>query len=133
MAVLRRDRVKIYRSDKGGIGLWKLSGVVNRDDAVMLLDSLRDSRGSERGCFIIDFENVKHIDYRAFTVLENGCPQGACVLLSGLSDYILDIFAFVTKRECLPVYADWKKALRFLVADRGKLGSTASAGLTGNG
>ena len=125
--------MKIYRSDKGGIGLWKLSGVVGRDDAVMLLDSLKGFKGSDRGCFIIDFENVKHVDYRAFNVLEEGCPSEACVLLSGFSDYVLDIFAFVTKKDALPVYADWKKALRFLVADRGKLGRAMPAGSTGNG
>jgi hypothetical protein len=119
--------MKVYRSDKGGIGLWKLSGTVGRDDAVMLLGSLRASRDSSRACFILDFENVRHVDYRAFSVLEDGCPEGSRVLLSGLSDYVLDIFAFVTKGNVLSVYADWRKALRYLAVERGKLGPAASA------
>jgi hypothetical protein len=119
--------MKIYRSDKGGVGLWKLSGVVRRDDAVMLLSSLNESRDSNRGCFILDFEDVRHVDYRAFTVLEDGYPSGSRVLLSGLSDYVLDIFAFVTKGNVLSVYPDWRRALRFLTVERGKLGPAASA------
>lgn len=119
--------MKIYRSDKGGIGLWRLSGVVGREDAVTLLSSLRDSRDSNRGCFILDFENVQHVDYRAFNILEDGYPEGSRVLLSGLSDYILDIFAFVTKGNVIPVYPDWRKALRYLVVERGKLGISVHA------
>lgn len=123
--------MKIYRSDKGGIGLWKLSGTVGRDDAVTLLSSLKDSRGSSRGCFIIDFEKVKHVDYRAFSILEDGYPAGARVILSGFSDYILDIFAFVTKGNVIPVYPDWRKALRYLVVERGKLGTPIPAASAG--
>ena len=122
--------MKVYRSDKGGIGVWRLAGVVGRDDAVALLGSLKDLRESNRGCFILDFEKVEHVDYRAFNVLEDGYPEGARVLLSGLSDYVLDIFAFVTKRNVLPVYPDWRKALRFLVVERGKLGTPIGVGST---
>ncbi|MDD4858026.1 MAG: hypothetical protein PHD74_07955 [Candidatus Krumholzibacteria bacterium] len=114
--------MKIYRSDKGGIGLWKLSGIVERDDALALLSSLKDTGDSNRGCFILDFENVKHVDYRAFNVLEDGYPEGERVLLSGLSDYVLGIFAFVTKGNVIPVYSNWRKAFRYLVVERGKLG-----------
>jgi len=124
--------MKIYRSDKGGIGLWKLSGVVGRDDAVMLLGSLKDSQESNRGCFILDFEEVKHVDYRAFNILEDGYPAGARVILSGLSDYVLDIFAFVTRGDVIPIYPDWRKALRYLVVERGKLGFPIPAGSTGS-
>jgi len=124
--------MKVYRSDKGGIGLWKLSGVVERDDAVMLLSSLKEAKDSNRGCFILDFENVKHVDYRAFNILEDGYPEGARVLLSGLSDYILDIFAFVTKGNVIPVYPDWRKAFRYLVVERGKLGTAIPAGSAGS-
>jgi hypothetical protein len=120
--------MRIYRTDKGGIGIWKLSGVVDRDDALMLLHSLTESKESNHGCFILDFENVKHVDYRAFNVLEDGYPEGARVLLSGFSDYVLDIFAFVTKRNIFSVYPDWKKALRYLVVERGKLGPALAAG-----
>jgi hypothetical protein len=124
--------MKIYRSDKGGIGLWKLSGVVGRDDAVMLLSSLKDSRESSRGCFILDFEKVDHVDYRAFNVLEDGYPAGARVIMSGLSDYVLDIFAFVTRGNVIPIYPDWRRALRYLVVERGKLGSPMTAGAAGS-
>lgn len=124
--------MKIYRSDKGGIGLWKLSGVVEREDAVMLLSSLKESSDSNRGCFILDFENVRHVDFRAFNVLEDGYPEGARVLLSGLSDYILGIFAFVTKGNIIPVYPDWRKAFRYLAVERGKLGRAIPATSTGS-
>jgi len=124
--------LKIYRSDRGGIGIWKLSGVVGKDDAQVLVRSLRESEGASRGCVIIDFENVKHVDYRAFNVLEDGYPEGAKVLVSGLSDYVLGIFAFVTKRNIISVYPDWKKALRYLTVERGKLGSPVAAGSAGS-
>jgi hypothetical protein len=124
--------MKIYRSDKGGIGLWRLSGVVGRDDAVMLLSSLRELSESNRGCYILDFENVKHVDYRAFNVLEDGYPEGERVLLSGLSDYVLGIFAFVTRRNVIPVYPDWRRALRYLVVERGKLGNPIPAASAGS-
>jgi hypothetical protein len=124
--------MKIYRSDKGGIGLWKLSGVVGRDDAVMLLGALKDSRESSRGCFILDFERVDHVDYRAFNILEDGYPAGARVIMSGLSDYVLAIFAFVTKGNVIPIYPDWRRALRYFVVERGKLGSQIPAGSAGS-
>jgi hypothetical protein len=124
--------MKVYRSDKGGIGLWKLSGVVGRDDAVMLLSSLRESADSNRGCFILDFENVKHVDFRAFNVLEDGYPEGERVLMSGFSDYVLGIYAFVTKGNVIPVYPDWRRALRYLVVERGKLGKPVPAASAGS-
>jgi hypothetical protein len=123
--------MKVYRTDKGGIGIWKLAGVVDRDDARVLLRTLRETDDSARGCFIIDFENVQHVDYRVFGLLEEGCPEGACVLLSGLSDYLLDIFAFVTRKHVLAVYPDWKKALRHFIVERGKLAHSLAAGAAG--
>jgi len=132
MAALGRTRMKIYQSDKGGIGLWKLSGVVEREDAEMLLSSLKGTKDSNRGCFILDFENVEHVDFRAFNVLEDGYPEGERVLVSGLSDYVLGIFAFVTKRNVIPVYPDWRKALRYLVVERGKLGTPTPAAPAGS-
>jgi hypothetical protein len=124
--------MKIYRSDKGGIGLWKLSGTVGRDDAVTLLSSLKDSQDSNRGCYILDFEKVNHVDYRAFNILEEGYPAGARVIMSGFSDYVLDIFAFVTRGNVIPVFPDWRKALRHFVVERGKLGTPIAAGSTGS-
>jgi hypothetical protein len=132
MGALEGAYMKIFRSDKGGIGLWKLSGVVAREDAEKLLSSLKGSRESNRGCFIIDFERVEHVDFRAFAVLEEGYPEGRRVLVSGLSDYVLGIFAFVTKRNVIPVYPDWRKALRYLTVERGKLGTPIRAGAAGS-
>ncbi len=123
--------MKVYRSDKGGIGIWKLAGVVERDDALVLLRTLREAGSGSRGCFIIDFENVRHVDYRAFSALEEGCPDGTCVLLSGLSDYVLDIFAFVSRRNIFDVFPDWRKALRYLSVERGKLGPSLAAHAAG--
>ena len=119
--------MRVFRSDRGGIGLWKLSGVIAREDAETLLESLKGPRDSNRGCFILDFEKVEHVDFHAFAVLEDGYPEGRRVLLSGLNDYVLGIFAFVTKRNVIPIYPDWRKALRYLVVERGKLGAPTSA------
>ncbi len=119
--------MRVYRSDRGGIGIWKLAGVVDRDDALVLLRALEESGERCRGCFILDFENVKHVDYRAFGMLEDGCPDGAHVLLCGLSDYILDIFAFVSRRNIFDVFPDWKRALRYVAVERGKLGPSLAA------
>ncbi len=110
--------MKAYHTDKEGIGIWRLSGVVSPADALTLIRSLG---GGENGCFIIDFEKVDHINYTAFEILENGAPKGAKVLYSGLSDYVLDIFAFVRRSDTIRVYPDLQKALNYLVAERGKI------------
>ncbi len=110
--------MKAYHTDKEGIGIWRLSGVVSPADALTLIRSLG---GGENGCFIIDFEKVDHINYTAFEILENGAPKGAEVLYSGLSDYVLDIFAFVRRSDTIRVYPDLQKALNYLVAERGKI------------
>jgi hypothetical protein len=110
--------MKAYHTDKEGIGIWRLSGVVSPADALTLLRSLG---GWENGCFIIDFEKVEHINYAAFEILENGAPKGAKVLFSGLSDYVLDIFAFVRRSDAIPVYPDLQRALSYLIVERGKI------------
>jgi hypothetical protein len=110
--------MKAYHTDKEGIGIWRLSGVVSPADALTLLRSL-GSR--ENGCFIIDFEKVEHINYAVFEILEKGAPKGAKLLYSGLSDYVLDIFAFVRRSDSIPVYPDLEKALNYLVVERGKI------------
>ena len=110
--------MKAYHTDKEGIGIWRLSGVVSPADALTLLRSLG---GGENGCFIIDFEKVDHINYTAFEILEDGAPKGAKVLFSGLSDYVLDIFAFVRRSDTIPVYPDLERALNYLIVERGKI------------
>ena len=121
--------MKIYRSSRDGIGIWRLSGVIDRDDAYTLMHSLRESGALSTGCFILDFEDVAHIDYRVVELIENWFPAGSEVLFCGLSDYVLNIFAFAGSRAEMPIYADWRKALQYLLAERGKLGH---AGLIGN-
>ena len=116
--------MKAYHTDKDGIGIWRLSGVVRCDDAEILLRSIVESGGSGRGCFIIDFEKVDHVDYRAFRVLEDGCPEGAKMLLSGMNDYVLDIFAFASRRDIISIYPDWEKAFRYLIVEHGKIGAS---------
>jgi len=115
--------MKAYHTDKDGIGIWRLSGVVGIADALTLIRSL-DER--ENGCFIIDFEQVDHIDYRAFELLEARRPRGAKLLYSGLSDYVLDIYAFVRNSWGIAVYPDVQRALRYLTVERGKICSPAS-------
>lgn len=115
--------MKAYHTDKDGIGIWRLSGVVGTADALTLLRSL-DNR--ENGCFIIDFEQVDHIDYRAFELLEARRPRGAKFLFSGLSDYVLDIYAFVKDFRGVSIYPDIQRALSYLTVERGKICSPAS-------
>jgi hypothetical protein len=115
--------MKAYHTDKDGIGIWRLSGVVGIADALTLLRSL-DAR--ENGCFIIDFEQVDHIDYRAFELLEERRPRGSKLLFSGLSDYVLDIYAFVRDSRGIAVYPDVQGALSYLTVERGKICSSAS-------
>lgn len=120
--------MRVYRSEKDGIVIWKLQGAVGYDDACMLLRTLQDSVAVERGCFILDFELVEHIDYRSFRVLEDRFPRNALMCISGLNDYILDIFAFVRKRYDLRVFPDWRSAFRYLMTERGKIFTPAAAG-----
>jgi len=115
--------MKAYHTDKDGIGIWRLSGVVGIADALTLLRSL-DKR--ENGCFIIDFEQVDHIDYRAFELLEERRPRGAKLLYSGLNDYVLDIYAFVRDSRGVAVYPDVQQALSYLTVERGKICLPAS-------
>jgi hypothetical protein len=124
--------MKIYRTDKFGIDVWKLSGVIKRDDTRRLARTLAESDLSGGGCMIIDFENVDHIDYRALQLLESWLPGGSEIVLSGLNDYLLDILAFIKKRNVPPIYPDWRKALHHLMTERGKVRSTAAAAAAGN-
>jgi hypothetical protein len=122
--------MKAYHTDKDGIGIWRLSGVVDLGDVLTLLRSLNKR---ENGCFIIDFEGVDHIDYRAFKVLEEECPKGAKLLYSGLNDYILDIYAFVHHSNNISIYPDVQRALSYLTVVRGKLYSRESRASHGRG
>lgn len=112
---------KVYISNRNGIAIVRLSGVVGKDEIVSLIESISDSSGGISGCLVVDFEKVTHIDFKAFQYLEEVLPSGSRVSLSGLSDYLLDIFSFVSNKRQIPIYPDWKKALNFLAANRGKM------------
>jgi hypothetical protein len=116
--------------ERDGVGVWRLSGVVDRDDAYALIRSLRQSGELGAGCFVLDFEHVVHIDYSVIELITGWFPAETNAVFSGLSDDALEIFAFVTKEGNLPIYPDWRKALRSLLAERGKLHKPAAAGST---
>jgi hypothetical protein len=124
--------MKIYRSDMYGIDVWRLSGVIEMDDTRKLARTIVESDLLGQGCMIIDFENVDHIDYRALQLLESWLPNNADILLSGLNDYLLDIFAFIKKRNVPPIYPDWRKALHYLMTERGKVRAATAAVAAGN-
>lgn len=123
--------MKIYRTDRHGVDVWRLSGVIGIDDTRKLARTLLESDLLSRGCMILDFENVDHIDYRALQLLESWLPSGAGVFLSGLNDYLLDIFAFIKRRNLPPIYPNWKKALHYLMTERGKVCTPPSASAAG--
>lgn len=125
--------MRIYRTDREGIAVFRISGIVERKDAAMLLQFLGHSPGSSKGSFILDFQGVEHVDYHVFEMFEEWFSGGSGVLLSGLSDYILDIFAFVNKKNVIPIFSDWRKALHFLIVERGKMGAPAAISMIGNG
>ena len=112
--------MRAYHTDKDGIEIWRLSGVVGIADALTLLRSIDKH---ENGCFIIDFEQVDHIDYRAFELLEERRPSGSKLLYSGLNDYVLDIYAFVRDSRGTAVYPDVQRALSYLTVEWGKTSS----------
>ncbi len=124
--------MKIYRTDKFGVDVWRLSGVIEMDDTRKLARTLIESNFQGRGCMILDFENVVHIDYRALQLIESWLPSGAEIFLSGLNDYLLDIFAFIKKRNVPPIYPDWRKALHYLMTERGKMRTSSAAIAAGN-
>lgn len=117
--------MKIYRSKKDGVTVWRLSGVMGREDAVSLVRAMKGAGGRLRGCHVLDFTEVVHVDYHAFRVLEERIPAGAGIVLSGLSDYVLDIFAFARRKRHLTIYSGWREALQHIRFDRGKMLSPA--------
>ena len=61
----------------------------------------------------------------AFELLEERRPSGSKLLYSGLSDYVLDIYAFVRDSRGIAVYPDVQRALSYLTVERGKIGTAA--------
>jgi hypothetical protein len=124
--------MKVYRTDKDGISIWRLVGVIEREDALILVRSLNKSGQSNRGCLILDFEHVEYVDCRAFQLLDDCLFPCAEVLLSGLNDYLLDNFVFARRKSTVSIYSSWKRALRYLMVERGKIGTPVSTSFIGN-
>ena len=116
--------MKVYISNRNGIAVIRLSGVVGKEEVVSLVESISDSTGKISGCLIVDFEEVTHINFRAFQYLEKVLPSDSKVIFSGMNDYLLDIFSFVSGNREIPIYPDWRKALGFLTAVRGRMSYT---------
>ena len=123
--------MKIYRSQKEGVIVWRLSGVMEKRDATKLVGAMRGSRMRLCGCHVLDFSKVAHVDYHAFRVLEDRIPEGAGIVLSGMSDYVLDIFGFAQRKRHLTIYSEWREALNHIRFDRGKMLSPATRNIAG--
>ncbi|MDD3642144.1 MAG: hypothetical protein PHQ19_01585 [Candidatus Krumholzibacteria bacterium] len=115
--------MRVYRTDREGVQVLRLSGEIDRTDAEMLVDRLGGGVG---GCWILDFAGVPHADYRALGILERLTRQNPGVIFSGFSDYLLSILVFVSDMKMAPVFSTWRTALRYLLVERGKLGAPAA-------
>jgi len=118
--------MRVYRTDRDGIEVLRISGVIDSSDADMLVSHIGSSPQASGGCCILDFAGVMHADYRLFESLDGLADRSPGVIFSGFSDYLLSIFAFVSRTKMAPVFSDWRKAFRFLKAERGKLGDYAA-------
>ena len=123
--------MRIYRTDVEGIAVFRITGNVREDEAFMLLQFIGRESGAFRGSFILDFQGVDHVDYHVFELFEKWFSERSGVVLSGLSDYLLDIFAFVHRKNVIPIFPDWRKALFFLMTERGKVGSPGAVAIAG--
>ena len=130
---VRGDGMKIYRTEKEGIEVLRIAGEIDQVDAEMLSGHIRTAAWP-RGCRILDFSGVSHADYRVFQVFERLIGRSPGVIFSGFNDYLLSIFAFVSSGKMAPVFSDWRKAFRYLRAERGKFGFyAASRQMAGSG
>jgi len=116
--------MRVYRTDCDGVAVLRLSGEIDGRDAEMLVNHLGGGIG---GCCVLDFAGVSHVDYRAFWILERLTRKNPGVIFSGFSDYLLSILAYVSDWKMTPVFSTWRSALRYLMAERGKLGVMAAA------
>jgi len=123
--------MRIYRTDVEGIAVFRITGNVREDEAFMLLQFIGRESGAFGGSIILDFQGVEHVDYHVFELFEKWFSERSGVVLSGLSDYLLDIFAFVHRKNVIPIFPDWRKALFFLMTERGKVGSPDAVAIAG--
>ena len=118
--------MRVYRTDRDGLEVLRLSGVIDSSDADMLISHIHSTPASSGGCCILDFAGVMHADYHLFQSLDRLAGKSPGVIFSGFNDYLLSIFAFVSRTKMAPVFSDWRKAFRYLKAERGKLGAYAA-------
>ncbi len=114
--------MRVYRTDRDGIEVLRISGTLDCSDAEMLISHIGGAASPGGGCCILDFAGVRHADYKVFGIFEKLTGKNPGVIFSGFNDYLLSIFAFVCSAEMTPVFSDWRKAFRFLKAEKGKLG-----------
>ena len=125
--------MKVYRTNGDGIAIWKISGVLQRRDVFTLIDAIRGSGDRINGYNILDFENVEHAYYLAFRLLEESSNGGQRMLFSGLSDYLLDIYAFARQKSTISIFSDCEKAFRYARDEYVKGSPLATAALIGEG
>ncbi|MBN2072070.1 MAG: hypothetical protein JW814_11505 [Candidatus Krumholzibacteriota bacterium] len=113
--------MRVYRTECEGVSILRLSGEVRSEEARMLLDFIEETTSSRQEGYILDFQGVEHVNYHVFELFEEWFSVHPDVLISGLSDYILDILAFVRKGDTIPVFSDWRTAFRCLKAGSRRL------------
>ena len=121
--------MRIDRTEYEGVALLRLSGEVKCRDAAMLLSFIGDRNCLSRDGCILDFQGVEHVNFHVFELFEEWFSVHSDVLVCGLSDYILDIFAFVQRKDVIPVFSDWRKAFRYLKAENRKLSASSARDL----
>ncbi len=118
--------MRVYRTERDGIEVLRISGIIDSSDADMLVSHIGSDSIASGGCCILDFEGVRHADYRVFQSLERLIGRSPGVIFSGFNDYLLSIFAFASSTKTAPVFSDWRKAFRYLKVERVKLGVYAA-------
>ncbi|MBN1163622.1 MAG: STAS domain-containing protein [Candidatus Krumholzibacteriota bacterium] len=121
--------MRVYRTTREGVGILRISGRMDGHDARMLLRSLKETTDSCRGCYILDFQGVESVDYKVFEILDQWFQDGTKVMLSGMNDYLMNVFSFLRKKNMYSVFPNWRKALGHLIAHRGKMGYSTAAGM----
>ena len=118
--------MRVYRTERDGIEVLRISGIIDSRDAEMLVSHIGSASIASGGCCILDFTGVRHADLRLFQSLERLIGRSPGVIFSGFNDYLLSIFAFVSSTKMTPVFSDWREAFTYLKVERGKLGVYAA-------
>ncbi len=74
----------------------RLFGSLGARELAHVLDTVRDRARSPRDLVVIDFEQARHLDYRALSGFAEGLARlgarGPVIRLSGMSDYVRCLF-----------------------------------------